>query len=78
MAVEVFEMPSFVDGERLFEVNVPTERGTTCVVEVFYYFQREVFGIEWSRELFDQAPEALTATVQVAMLGLREHLAARS
>lgn len=73
--VEVYEVP--VDAltagfMRAFEVQVPTERGEWVEVNVMHNLVRNTYEVEWSAELLEQAPEALTATVGLVMLAIRE------
>jgi len=62
-------------GRTGFDVAVPFPDGQTAMVDVLYDAAMDVYGVQLAGELFDQAPEAVTAGVQMAMLAVREHRA---
>lgn len=69
---DVTVTPRTVDGgDRWYDVMVPTERGTKCLVAV-HREPWDVWVFRISGELFEQAPEAVTATIQMALLALRD------
>jgi len=57
-----------------YEIEIPNERGSKGYVWVTWKPQHDIYHFEVSGELIAAAPEAVTAAVQMAMLGLREHL----
>lgn len=73
--VETFEVPvdaGLVHLMRAYEIHVPTESGGWAMVNVMHNLVRNTYEVEWSAELMDQSPQALTATIQMAMLAIRE------
>lgn len=59
-----------------YDVGVPVHREgrtLTAMVPVKYDALRDVLSVEVSGELLDQAPEAVTAAVQMAFRTVSEH-----
>lgn len=56
-----------------WDVWVPTVDGQTCVVTMKYDALRQVWIIEVSAELLYMAPEAITATLNMAVLAMKNH-----
>ena len=74
-AVEVTPLSfDFSSGLCVYSVVVPTETGGRCQVDVTYDEFQDTYGVEFSGELLKQAPQAITATVQMALLAIQEQV----
>lgn len=75
--VQVFEVP--VEAEcaglmRAWEIQVPTERGDWIEVNVMKSLVRYTYEVEFSAALLELNVEGLTATIQQAMLALKDYV----
>jgi hypothetical protein len=52
-------------------VEIPTETGSTVVVEVEVDELRDTYSVTFAGGLLDQSPEGLTAAVQMALLTIK-------
>jgi hypothetical protein len=60
-------------GLDLWDVYVPTEKGDTCVVSMRFDPYKRVWLIEVSEELLYGTTEAITATINMALIAIKNH-----
>jgi hypothetical protein len=58
-------------GGNIWTVSVPTETGTTAVLDITHDSHLDSYTLRFSGELLDLNAEGLTATIQMALLELR-------
>lgn len=55
----------------IISVEVPTETGKVCVMDIEHRWDQDSYRLEFSGTLLDQSPEGITAAIQVGLLALK-------